>query len=140
MGIGLSFLLVTSTGLSNYFQFLPGCLVLMGLLLMLYMYLDWRNDEFIVSSERAVHIERILLHGETRHESPLTAIQDVSVIVPGILAKFFDYSDLHIKTAGAGTLIFDGIKNAEKMRDEVFKQRQMAKERAEASDLTTVRA
>ncbi len=134
-----SILLFNVLGLSRYFLILPACLVGLGLLLVVYVYLDWRNDNFIITSERVIHIERILLHGETRQEAPLTSIQDVSNIVPGVLAKIFDYSDLHIKTAGAGTIIFDGMKDADMLRDEIFRQRQKARERVEASDVDTVR-
>jgi hypothetical protein len=118
---------------------ISGCLVGLGLLSALYVYFDWRNDNFIITSERAIHIERILFHGETRHEAPLTSIQDVSVIVPGLLAQIFDYSNIHIKTAGAGLIIFDGLRQANPIKDEIFRQRQRAQERVEALNVTNVR-
>ncbi|HXV98582.1 MAG TPA: cyclic nucleotide-binding domain-containing protein, partial [Anaerolineae bacterium] len=108
------------------------CLVGLGFLSVLYVYFDWRNDDFIITSERVIHIERILFHGETRHEAPLTSIQDVSVIVPGVLAQIFDYSNISIRTAGAGTILFDGLKNGRLLKDEIFRQREKAVERVEA--------
>lgn len=136
-GLTAGYLLIKLLDITAYI--ISGCLVTLGLLTILYVYLDWRNDEFILTSERAIHIERILLHGETRQEAPLTSIQDVSVIVPGFLAKLFDYSDLHIQTAGAGTIVFDGLRIADTFRDEIFRQRRRAQERGEASDINSVR-
>jgi CRP-like cAMP-binding protein len=138
MGVATAIFIFNFTGMSRYLL-ISGCFVGLGFLAALYVYVDWRNDDFIITSERAIHIERILLHGETRHEAPLTSIQDVSVIVPGFLAKIFDYSDLHIQTAGAGTFIFDGLGEADRLRDEIFKQRHKAQERKEAADVRTIR-
>lgn len=138
LGVAIAILIFNFTGMSRYLL-ISVCFVGLGFLAALYVYLDWRNDDFIITSERAIHIERILLHGETRHEAPLTAIQDVSVIVPGFMAKIFDYSDLHLQTAGAGTFIFDGLRDADRLRDEIFKQRHKAQERKEAADVRTVR-
>ncbi len=138
LGIIVGFLLFNF--ISGLVAFLIStCFVGVGLLAVLYLYLDWRNDDFIITSERAIHIERVLLQGETRDEAPLTSVQDVSVIVPNILAKFFDYSDLHIQTAGAGTIVFDGLKRINFLRDEIFRQRQKAQERVEASNAEAVR-
>jgi CRP-like cAMP-binding protein len=130
-------ILLASLGWSGYI--LSGCFVSLGILIAVYLYLDWINDDFIVTSERVIHTERILLHGETREEAPLTSIQDVSVETPNLFANIFDYSDVYIKTAGAGTIIFDGMKDGDALRDEIFKQRRKAQERVEASDVSAVR-
>ncbi len=139
LGVGVGFLLFNILDLTSSLL-ISGCFFSLGLLAILYLYLDWRNDDFIVTSERAIHIERILLHGETRDEAPLTSIQDISVIVPNLFAKIFDYSDLHIQTAGAGTIIFDGIKGADGLRDELFRQRLKAQERVEVADVRSLRS
>jgi uncharacterized membrane protein YdbT with pleckstrin-like domain len=125
--------------LDEWAYYISGCFVLLGLLSALYVYFDWRNDDFIITSERVIHIERILFHGETRHEAPLTSVQDVSVIVPGLLAQIFDYSNIIIKTAGAGSILFDGLDNGDQLKDEIFKQRRKAQERAEALNVRNVR-
>ncbi len=130
-------ILLTSLGWFGYI--LSGCFVGPGIFIAIYLYLDWINDDFLITSERVIHTERILLHGETREEAPLTSIQDVSVETPNLFANFFDYSDVHIQTAGAGTIIFDGMKEGDALRDEIFKQRQKAQERVEASDVSAVR-
>jgi CRP-like cAMP-binding protein len=137
LGTVVILFLVNLLGTTAYF--ISACLLGLGFLSALYVYFDWRNDQFIITSERVIHIERILFHGETRHEAPLTSIQDVSVIVPGLVAKIFDYSDISIKTAGAGTILFDGLGNGTWLKDEIFRQREKALERVEALNITDVR-
>lgn len=113
--------------------------ILLSAVLAAYHYLDWRNDDFIVTTKRVVHIERVLLYGEQRDEAPLTRIQDVTVITHDILSKFFDYNDLHIKTAGAGVIKLEGIPEAGKLRDTIFRERGLAQARITAADLATIR-
>jgi len=105
----------------------------------LYVYLDWRNDDFIVTTKRVIHIERRLLFGEQRDEAPLPRIQDVTVQSYDIIERFFDYSNLMISTAGAGVMKFDGIPEASEMREMIFQERQRAIERVGAADLGSVR-
>jgi CRP-like cAMP-binding protein len=137
LGTVVSLFLFNLLGTGAYI--FSACLVSLGFLSALYVYFDWRNDDFIITSERVIHIERILFHGETRHEAPLTSIQDVSVVVPGVLAQIFDYSNISIRTAGAGTILFDGLKSGSQLKDEIFRQREKALERVEALNITNVR-
>jgi hypothetical protein len=116
-----------------------GPFVLIAAVMMIYAYFDWRNDDFIVTTKRVVHIERVLLYGEKRDEAPLVRIQDVSVVTYGLLEIFFDYHDLEVQTAGAGTIKIDGIPEAEKVREAIFSERRRAMERVSAADLSAIR-
>ena len=84
-----------------------------------YNYLDWRNDWFVVTNQRVVHEENILLtFNETRQQSPLKSIQQVKTDQDGYLAERLDFGDLIIATAGAGgTLIFDTIRHPEDLAE-----------------------
>ena len=109
--------------------------VLLGVL----NYIDWRNDEYIITSKRAIHIERYLLRGRERDEAPLVRIQDVTIATGGLLQRVLDYHDLTIQTAGAGTIKFSGLRDAREVRDNIFEERTKAVERREASDQATIR-
>jgi membrane protein YdbS with pleckstrin-like domain len=113
--------------------------VVLAVVLMVYYYLDWRNDDFIVTTKRVVHIERVLLYGEQRDEAPLTRIQDVTVISFDLISRFFDYHDLEVKTAGAGTIYIYGIPTANKIREIIFRERERAMARVSAADLAAIR-
>lgn len=117
-----------------------GPFILLAAILGLYNYFDWRNDDFIVTTKRVVHIERILLYGEKRDEAPLTRIQDVTVVSYDLLERFFDYHDLQMKTAGAGVINIDGIPDAEQIREAIFQERRRAVERRSSADLSAIRS
>lgn len=113
--------------------------VILAVVLAIYYYLDWRNDDFIVTTKRVIHIERVLLYGEQRDEAPLIRVQDVTVITFDLLERFFDYHDLALRTAGAGTIRLNGIPRANEIRDAIFRERARARARVSASEVGTLR-
>jgi membrane protein YdbS with pleckstrin-like domain len=112
--------------------------ILLSLGLTVYHYLDWRNDDFILTTKRFIHIERKLLYGEQRDEAPLTRIQDVGLAYPGFLNRF-DYYHLRIKTAGAGDIRINGITHAQQMKDAIFQEKERAMERVRAAGVAAIR-
>ncbi|MBN1220552.1 MAG: cyclic nucleotide-binding domain-containing protein [Anaerolineae bacterium] len=112
--------------------------VILAIFLIIYHYIDWRNDDFILTTKRFIHIERKLLFGEQRDESPLTRIQDVWLAYPGFLDRF-DYYHLRVKTAGAGDIRIKGITKAQQMKDQIFREKERAMERVQAANVAAVR-
>ena len=104
-----------------------------------YNYADWANDEYIVTSERVIHIERVLLYGEKRDEAPLIRIQDITVVARTWLQRVLNYHDLTIKTAGAGDIVFAGLTDAFEVQERIFEGRGRALERREAEDRASIR-
>jgi uncharacterized membrane protein YdbT with pleckstrin-like domain len=113
--------------------------VILAGLITLYNYLDWRNDDLIITAKRVIHMERILLFGEERHEIPLTQIQNVTVKTHGLLDLLFDVDDIEIKSAAVGTIVVDNVASAEELSRIILQEQQRAKERAAASDTAVVR-
>ena len=111
---------------------------IIAILLAIYNYFDWLNDDFIVTTKRVVHIERVLFFGQQRKDAPLTRIQDVTMI-SDILDLIFDSDTLQITTAGAGIITFNHIRNAELMRQVIFSERVRAKARVAAADVVALR-
>jgi membrane protein YdbS with pleckstrin-like domain len=135
--LGITFLPITTGSL--FFTILATLpFFIISALLIIYHYVDWRNDDFIVTTKRFIHIERKLLYGEERDEAPLTRIQDVTLSYPGFLDRF-DYYNLEIKTAGAGDIWVNGITNATKMKDEIFQEKERALERVQAANMAAIR-
>lgn len=116
---------------------IPYILIILGWYL--YSYVDWENDDFIVSNKRVIHIERTILYGEHRYEAPLSEIQDVTLEARGFIARALDFYDIIIQTAGAGSIVFDGIRNGDEIQRTIFEERQRVKERIEAADLGSIR-
>lgn len=99
-----------------------------------WLYVDWINDDYIVTTKRVIHIERILLIREERHEAPMEQIQDMTMQTTGPLARLLDFRDLVIKTAGLGPITFARLPNAEKIKNKIFEVRKAAMERRAAEE------
>jgi uncharacterized membrane protein YdbT with pleckstrin-like domain len=106
----------------------------------IYNFIDWSNDEYIVTSKRVIHIERFPLYGETWDEAPLVRIQDITVVAHTWWQRILNYHDLIIKTAGAGNIEFAGLTNAHEVQEIIFEERAKAQERREAADKASIRS
>jgi membrane protein YdbS with pleckstrin-like domain len=83
---------------------LPLVLILPALFWIWWRYAWWRGDEYILTTDRIIDIERHPLGlKETRREGPLQRIQDIEVDITGILSRVFDMGTLYIKTGAAGS-------------------------------------
>ncbi len=111
---------------------------LASVLLVTYNFFDWRNDDLIVTTRRVIHIERYLFFGEQRKDAPLERVQDVTV-TRGVIAVIFDADSLTITTAGAGVIHFANAKRANPIRESIFRERERAKARVAAIDVSTLR-
>lgn len=100
--------------------FVPG-------LLLLYFYLDWRNDKMIVTDQRILRFERVIFPPDIHiNEIPIKNIQMVRAELPAgdPFAHLFGYGDIVIKTAGdAGNVKFDFIPQPETTQEVIFRHR-----------------
>jgi uncharacterized membrane protein YdbT with pleckstrin-like domain len=112
---------------------------IISLLWGIYNYVDWGNDEYIVTSKRVIRMERFVFYGEERDEAPLIRIQDVTLVATNIWERLLNYHDLIIQTAGAGKIKFAGMPDAEYVKEKIFEERAKALERREAADIANVR-
>lgn len=77
------------------------CLPLLGLILtVLWRYINWRDDFFVVTTQRVVHIERTGPFNTQHEETPLDNIQDIYEVQPGFMANLLNYGNLVLQTAG----------------------------------------
>ena len=86
-------LLVTALSIS-----VSSITTLVGLVISLITYLEWRNDYFIVTDLRVVWRERSILRKTSRREIPLRRIQSLSVKTTNTLARMIQVGDLIIRT------------------------------------------
>ncbi len=118
-----------------------GIIYLFGIVSLLwgiYEFAEWKNDDFIVSSQRVIHIERYVIGGEHRETVPLAQVLAAEVSTPTYLTRIFDYDNVIIKSAGVGHVIFDGVMNGEHIRQTILTEREKALERSLAADLEAI--
>jgi len=124
--VTLGSLLVAALGtLPPAVQTALGALLLVGYgLAVAWHWVDWRNDYFVITTQRVAHRELNLLRYELRTEAPLSQVQDVTVR-RGRLGNILGFGDAVIQTAakaGPGAIVFDHVRDPEAAKEAVFRQ------------------
>jgi CRP/FNR family cyclic AMP-dependent transcriptional regulator len=103
----------------------------------LWVFDDWQNDIYQVTSTRIIDVERLPFYlREERREASLAVIQNISLEVPGVLGRLLNYGSVTIETAGVGAFTFDYVKDPRGVQTEIFRrveafQRRQRQEAAE---------
>lgn len=98
-------------------------------------FLDYYLDTWIVTTKRILNIEQTGLFGRTVSELRLYRIQDVTAVVNGIGATFFNYGNVEIQTAAEHTrFLFEQVGNPNKIAKVILELSE--KDREEHLDVT----
>ena len=99
--------------------------VLMSFLFLWWLWIfdDWQNDVYQVTTTRIIDVERMPLYlREQRREASLGMIQNISLEIPGVLGNLLNYGSVTIETAGAGAFTFDHVKDPRGVQAEIFRR------------------
>jgi hypothetical protein len=113
-----------------------GLLVILGGLV--WHYVDWANDYFIVTGRRVIYQERVVLLYDSRQESPLEQLQSLSVDSSQI-GRIFNYGNLTMRTF-TGTILFQAIRRPQEVLalvQELQKRTQSSLRQAELRQIET---
>lgn len=94
-------------------------------------YMNWRDDFFVLTTQRVVHIERVWPFKESFEESPLENIEDIYEVRPGFASNLLGYGNLVLQTAGETVQIdMDRVPNSSYLREMIFREieRSLARE------------
>lgn len=104
-------------------------------LIMVYLYLEWRNDFLIITDQRVIRIWQHLLRFENQiNEIPLERILEINVEIPPAdpAAQIFTYGTITLKTAGeANHMSLSIMPNPKGIQQRVFAQRDRFQESRE---------
>jgi membrane protein YdbS with pleckstrin-like domain len=119
---------------------ISGSMLAFSVLLALYRFFDWRNDHYIITTLRVLHVERVLLLRESRDEAPIERVQDAQVRQKGPLAQLLGFGDILIQTAAATErILFRDIPNPARVQDILFRPVQHAQTRERAEERESIR-
>lgn len=134
VGLIIALISVSSAGarfpasVSAVSVFVSGGALGLAAFFVIYHFLDWRNDYYVVTSLRVLHVERVLLLREDRDEAPLERVQDVQVRQDGIWANLLDYGNVVIQTAAATEqIVFVRVPHPDYVREALFSPLQHAR-------------
>ena len=74
----------------------------------LYQYLDWRNDQYIITPDQLIDVYRKPLGREDRRTAPLENIQSIRYQRLGLLGLTFNYGTVYVKV-GNEDFTFDNV-------------------------------
>jgi hypothetical protein len=77
-------------------------------------YVDWSNDYYVITSERVIFQERIVLFYNSRQEAPLSAVQSTTINTT-LWGRWLGYGNVAIRTY-IGTIFFRNIAAPEQVQ------------------------
>jgi uncharacterized membrane protein YdbT with pleckstrin-like domain len=100
-----------------------------------WQFYDWSNDEYIVTSHRVAHVERVLLTQELRESVPIEKVVGVS-LDRRFPAAYFGVSTVVVQTAGReqGNVTFEYVAHGEKIRQFIAEQQGHVRAREAAEE------
>lgn len=115
---------------------LGGSLILGGIAL--YVFIDWRNDYWVVTNKRIVHVDELVFIRKRRDETPLPSITQVQYERHGIAAAVFDFGDLEVETF-TGTIGMRNMPNPMNIKREVQEEVEKVQAREQAAGRKGIR-
>lgn len=113
-------------------------------LLTIYLYFEWRNDSLIITDQRVIKIEQVILTFKTSVvEVPLASINEVGAEIPAtdIFARLFHYGNLELRTPGrSGNIVMHMIPSPERIKDIIFQNRSQQQEIQQQQQRQHIRA
>jgi hypothetical protein len=85
----------------------------------LYQYLDWRNDQYIITPEQLIDVYRKPLGVEDKRTAPLENIQSIRYKRQGILGLLFNYGTVYVKV-GNEDFTFDNVYRPSEIQQTLF--------------------
>ena len=129
------FLILTGIGAIllrlNLAIFLPITILIFGLW-SAWLWLDWRNDFYLVTSERAAWVEKVIWLHDQRREVPLQSILSVNISTNQI-QRLFGYGDVIVRTY-TGNIPMRNTAHPEVLLDLIAEMQSIAKSRALQTD------
>jgi hypothetical protein len=95
-------------------------------------YIDWGNDYYIVTNQRAVWIEKVIWLYDSRDEAPLNTILSVNVTT-NFWGRSLGFGNVIVRTY-TGEIIFRNLGNPHQMADAVEEYWHRAQERSEREE------
>ncbi len=86
-----------------------------------WLVIDWRNDLYVITDDRAIDIDKVPFLYEHRREAGLDKIQDVRYWREGFIATRLDFGNVRLETAGGiGAFTFDSVPHPREVQIEIF--------------------
>ncbi len=103
-----------------------------------YVFIDWRDDFYVVTNRRIVHIDEIPLIRKKRQEAPLFSITGIEYSRPGFIAGMLNFGDLRVDTF-TGVIGMQDIPSPDNVRRTILNEVEKLQARARATERSKIR-
>jgi uncharacterized membrane protein YdbT with pleckstrin-like domain len=94
---------------------------------------DYLNDYLLVTNQRLVRQEKVLLITEKRQSAVLEQVRDVKV-ESDLIGRLLDYGKITIQTAAAGgAIVFDYVPDAAQIKTKILEQQNLRRRHSQAT-------
>jgi uncharacterized membrane protein YdbT with pleckstrin-like domain len=122
---------------------IPTFLTLFFFSLMIFYWLDWRNDYFVITDSHIIHSEFHLTPGSIgrmEQTTPIDQVQSVEIEKPNLISTLLNIGAVRITTAAqSGVLYFDYLDDPIVVRDTISRLRQLVRELDAGREQATLR-
>jgi len=140
LSIGSWFVAFQQPLLSTFVPAFSVASFLIALIIFLWLLVDWLNDYYVITDQRLIHRERILVLYDAQEEVPLVMVQNVTVKRPSALSSLLDVGDVLIETMGAQANIqFDWVSKPDNVATLILEQQARARAEKFAMDRAKLR-
>jgi len=105
---------------------------------LLYQVMDWSNDQFEVTNEQIIDIDRKPFGTESRNAAQLESILGTNYERRGILGNLFNYGTVYI-TVGGTKLAFEDVMDPATVQSDIDSRRMARKTKQDEARLTSER-
>ena len=98
---------------------LASFLMLASFLIIIYQYVDWRNDIFQLTPNQVIDLDRKPFGRESRRAAPLENILSIEYERRGIIPMLFNFGTVYI-TVGNTQLTFNNVHQPSKVQQDIF--------------------
>ncbi|HLB46028.1 MAG TPA: cyclic nucleotide-binding domain-containing protein [Anaerolineales bacterium] len=125
----------------NIWVFLGLVLLLLLFLIgrVVYEYLDWKNDIYMVTSTQVLDIERKPFGNELRKAANLDAVTNIAFVRPGFIATLLNYGMVTINAGPGGEMKFFNVFDPMGVQQDIYRRKE-ARDQAKAAVATRQRA
>lgn len=118
-----------------------GALLFVAFASFLWFLIDWWNDYYVVTDQRVIHRERILIIYDSQDEAPISSVQNVTIDRPNFISTVLDTGTLMIETLGARANIqFEWVSEPNKISKLILDQQARARVEVAATERSKVRS
>lgn len=118
-----------------------GALLCVAFVSFLWFLIDWWNDYYVVTDQRVIHRERILIIYDSQDEAPISSVQNVTIDRPNFISTVLDTGTLMIETLGARANIqFEWVGEPNKISKLILDQQARARVEVAATERSKVRS